>query len=314
MRNKISFLPQAVDFFNEHGFLGPFKVYEQEEAREILKAVRLKNLDRSKAIYDNDVNYDRHFDISELSRHICHPVIVERLKALIGSDILCWRSEFFSKFPGSKGTEWHQVETYKYSTGKAQLVPTVRLENIPMELTVWTTFTESTKENGCLKFLPGSHKTLYYDESVAAQTGRNQIYDMIKTETGFYGYNFEEYKVDPNWQPDESKAVAMEMEPGEAVIFTARCVHGSFSNTSKRSTRFALSSRYVPTSVRVYPDQTEFIEHGGLFDLTNHGSILVSGVDTYKHNRLRYKNNLGEPFPVKRKTSLSQVVQKLFNI
>ena len=288
-------IEEEVAFFKENGFLGPFKVYEPEEAQRILKNVRVKNLDRSNALYDNDVNYDRHFDISELSQHIGHPAIVERLRRIFGDDIICWRSEFFSKAPGSTGTEWHQVEKYKYSTGKAQLVPVEKLDF--MELTVWTTFTESTKDNGCLKFLPASHNTLYFNESIEAPTGRNQMYDLMQSGTDFYGYNFAEYKVDPDWKPDESKAVAVEMEPGECVIFTARCVHGSFPNTTKRSTRFAISSRYVPTSVKVYPDHENFMEHGGFFDLTDHGCILVSGKDTYKHNRMRATNNLGEAFP-----------------
>jgi non-heme Fe2+,alpha-ketoglutarate-dependent halogenase len=290
-------LAQEEKFFAENGFVGPFKVYEPDEARELLKTIRVKNLNRSKALYNNDVNYDRHFDISELSQHIGRPEIVRRLQRLIGSDIICWRTEFFPKFPGSKGTEWHQVETYKYTTGTSQLMATVRRENTPMELTVWTAFTESTKENGCLKFMPGSHKRWYFDESKTPQKGRNNTYNPVISETSFYGYNFADFKIDPNWEPDESQSVALEMNAGECVIFTARCMHGSFPNTSKRSTRFAINARYVPADVRVYPDQNDFTEHGGFFDLSNYGCVLVSGVDRYKHNRLRTENNLGEPFP-----------------
>ena len=55
-------------------------------------------------------------------------MIVEKLQSLFGQDILCWRTDFFPKFPGSKGTEWHQVETYKYTTGTSQIEPTIRIE------------------------------------------------------------------------------------------------------------------------------------------------------------------------------------------
>lgn len=291
-------IDKEVDLFEKNGFLGPFKVYEPEQAKEILKEVRAKSLDRSKALYDNHVNYDRHFDISTLSQHIAHPEIIRRLQAIIGRDIVCWRTEFFPKYPGSKGTEWHQVETFKYTTGNDQLVPTEQDENTPMELTVWIALTDATKENGCLKFMPGSHKEWYFDESKTPKTGRNEIYDPIASESTFFGYNYSEFKVDPNWEPDESKAFAMKMKPGEAVIFTARCMHGSYPNTTKRSTRFGMNSRYVPTHVKVYPNQTDFIEHGGHFDLSNYGCVLVSGVDKYNHNRFRTENNLGEKFPV----------------
>ncbi len=297
MHDLANSIKKEAEFFAENGFVGPFKLYEPHEAKEILKAVRAQSLDRSKALYDNHVNYDRHFDISLLSRHICHPQIVQRLQSIIGPDILCWRTEFFPKYPGSKGTEWHQVETFKYTTGNDQLVTTKRDENTPMELTVWIALTEATKENGCLKFMPGSHKRWYFDESKSPKTGRNEIYDPMASDSAFFGYNYSEFKLNPDWEPDESQAVAMEMEAGEAVIFTARCMHGSYPNTTKRSTRFGMNARYIPTHVMVYPNQTSFIEHGGYFDLTNYGCVLVSGVDQYKHNRIRIENNLAEPFP-----------------
>jgi non-heme Fe2+,alpha-ketoglutarate-dependent halogenase len=282
--------------FDDNGFAGPFRLYEPEHAERLLQSIRLKNPDRRKALHDNEVNYDRHFDISELSRHIGHEAIVDRLVPLIGPDILCWRTEFFPKFPGANGTEWHQVEVYQYSTGVPQLARTLPPNGRPMELTVWTAFTHCTTANGCLKFLPGSHRRLYFDESRPPRTGRAETYASIEASTDFFGYDFNDFKVDPDWRPDESEAVAMEMEPGECVIFTARCVHGSFPNTTRRSLRFGISSRYVPTHVRVYPDQPRFHAHGGDFDLADFGCVLVRGHDGFGHNRLRETNNLGEPF------------------
>lgn len=285
-----------VEFFYENGFMGPFKLYEPEEAKEILHQIRIKNLDKSNAVFDNDVNYDRHLDISELSQHVCHPGIVSRLREIIGANILCWRTEFFPKFPGSAGTEWHQVSNYQYATGKPMLVPTQEQQGIPFDLTVWTTFTEATKENGCMKFLPGTHKKLYYDESKRTAAGRQGKYRSVEAETLFYGYNFEDFKIDDEWSPSESDAVAMEMQPGECVIFTARCIHASFPNTSKRSTRFAISARYVPTHVEVYKDMHEFDAHGGHFVLDKYGTVLVSGKDEFQHNTIKSHNELGEAF------------------
>jgi non-haem Fe2+, alpha-ketoglutarate-dependent halogenase len=290
-------LDRDAEFFFSNGFVGPFKLYKPDEARKILKEIRIKSFDTTKALFNNDVNYDRHFDISELSRHIVHPGIVGRIQKLMGPDILCWRTEFFPKFPSSKGTEWHQVEVYQYSTGTAQLAPTVWHENIPTGLGVWTALTESTLENGCLKFMPGSHKQQYYDETKMPKAGRDSLYKSVASETSFFGYNYEDFKVDPDWEPDESKAVALEMEPGECVIFTEKCMHASFPNSTKNSTRFAITSRYVRTDVRVYPDLSDFSEHGGYFDLTHYGCVLASGNNRFNHNKIRRENNLGELFP-----------------
>jgi non-heme Fe2+,alpha-ketoglutarate-dependent halogenase len=89
----------------------------------------------------------------------------------------------------------------------------------------------------------------------------------------------------------------MEMRAGECVIFTARCVHASHPNVTARSTRLAITCRYVPTHVRVYPDWNSFRAHGGDFDLGDYGCVLVSGEDRFKHNRIRSESNHGEPFP-----------------
>ena len=150
-----------------------------------------------------------------------------------------------------------------------------------------------------MRFIPGSHKKVYYDEAKSVQVGREQEFVSVQSETQFYGYDFQEFKVDPAWDPEQEKVLDMEMKAGECVIFTAKCVHASFPNTSKRSTRFAITSRYTPTHVRVYPHSDVFIAHGGKFNLSasNYGPVLVSGRDAWGHNNIRTRNNLGQPFP-----------------
>ncbi len=286
-----------VAFFHENGFLGPIKLYEPEEAKAILHEIRIKNLDRSHILHDNDVNYDRHFDIPELSQHIGHRTIIEKVSALLGRDILCWRTEFFPKFPNTAGTEWHQVSNYQYATGTPMLRPTEDYPDRPLDLTVWTCFTDATIDNGCMKFLPGSHKKLYYDESKEVARGREGDYRSVTADSAFFGYDFQEFKVDDDWIPDEDKAVSMEMKSGECVIFSARCVHGSHPNTTDRSTRFAITSRYTSSHVKVYSGMDKFQAHGGNFDLENYGCVQVAGEDQYKHNKIRRFNNLQQEFP-----------------
>lgn len=286
------------EVFEKQGFLGPFRLYQPAEAKAILKEIRAKNSDVSNTLYGrNPVNYDRHFDISELTRHIMHPEIVKRLRLILGDDVLCWRTEWFPKFPGTPGTEWHAVRDYSYASGVAQIEPTEESQDSFFDLTAWCTFTEATKENGCMKFIPGSHNRALFDEHKDVKTGRSLGYNAMAGETEFFGYKFAEFKIDPSWDPDAEEAVALEMEPGECVIFTARCVHGSYPNTTERKTRFAFATRYVPTHVRVYAEQESFMAHGTKHDLTDYGAVLVSGQDTFGHNRIRRMNNRGEWFP-----------------
>ncbi|MFJ5535312.1 chlorinating enzyme [Streptomyces sp. NPDC093261] len=290
--------------FMQDGFIGPVKLYEPDEAAEILREVRVKNQDTTHSVFNNSMNYDRHLDIPELSRHVTHPTILKYLNAILGPDVLSWRTEFFAKFPGSRGTEWHQVRDYSYATGKPQLLPTESDWNAYIDITVWTTFTPATKRTGCMKFVRGSHRERIFDEAKSPARGREARYgtDHVTTftkETGFYGYDFSDFAVDPDWEPRPEDVAEVELQPGEALIFTASCVHGSLPNITERETRFAITSRYVPTHVRVYPDQTSYTAHGHDFDLKDYGAVLVSGRDTYGHNRLRTTNAHGEPFALK---------------
>ena len=77
--------PEIADdirFFEENGFVGPIRLYDQDEAAEMLRSIRIDNQNTDKILYANNMNYDRHFDIPEMSRHICHPQILKYLKGI----------------------------------------------------------------------------------------------------------------------------------------------------------------------------------------------------------------------------------------
>lgn len=285
-RNDAVVVNQDKAFFDQNGYLGPFTVYDQPELVDaMLKKVRVQILNKKKAIYgDNKMNYDRHLDVKILSDIVSHPEIVRRVQNILGPDILCWRTEWFPKYPGDQGTAWHQAESFVAFEGDRKLVPTQPHDG-SWEVTVWFAFTEATRETACLKVMPGTHRTWYFDET------RNIPYDpstpMKGTGAGFYGYDFEKLKIDPNWKPDESKALHMEMRAGQALMFTSRCLHASEPNTSKDRTRMGLAIRYVPTDVRVYPyHDGQFTHFGEVFPLDKYAAMLVAGEDTFGHNKI----------------------------
>jgi non-haem Fe2+, alpha-ketoglutarate-dependent halogenase len=279
--------------FEEQGFIGPFKLWEPEEMTAWWKEQRralLNPANSERAPFANPLNYDRHLDIPGLSKIISEPAIVRRFQALIGANILCWRTEFFPKNPGDSGTGWHQVETYAVGEAtKGMLEPTNRSGEIPMELTAWVAFTEATKENGCMKLLPGSHRTWHYDELGVMN------WDDKRAESTFFGYNYDELKINKEWNPEDEQVAHVEMKPGEFIIFTARCVHGSNPNRSRKQ-RMGFAIRVVPTHVKVYSGMTEFNEFGHHFDLARHGCVLVAGENEYSHNRVKTENAWGQPF------------------
>jgi chlorinating enzyme len=105
--------------------------------------------------------------------------------------------------------------------------------------------------------------------------------------SGFYGYDYDKLKLDPNWKPDEERAVHMEVKPGQFFLFTSRCMHGSNPNSTKDSVRFGWATRFVPTHVKVYDGQDSFHHFGEELPLARYSTVLVAGEDRYKHNRVR---------------------------
>ncbi|WP_381790230.1 chlorinating enzyme [Streptomyces niveus] len=300
--------PDELAQFERDGFIGPFKVYEPEEMERRWKIIRRQLPDRSHAIYPagdakatSISNYDRHLDLDLLSEHILQAEIVDRVVSVLGPDILCWRSEFFPKFPGDEGTDWHQASTFGHASGTRQIEwPNDGGRSaLGGAVTAWTAFTHSTKENGCLQLMPGTHRYMNYDESKGMSYDEETYNSLEKdgVKRGFFGYDYRELQKDPDWKPDESKAFSLVMRPGECVLFWSTLMHASLPHTGgKKDYRMGYAARFVPTRVRVYPDTDEVVEYGGGISLDRYGCVLVAGEDTYAHNRMRKVSERGYVF------------------
>jgi non-heme Fe2+,alpha-ketoglutarate-dependent halogenase len=216
---------------------------------------------------------------------------------------LCWRTEFFPKHPGDEGTDWHQVDTWVDETGDPHLVWPAA-SDFGGTLTAWTAFTDTDTETACMQVIPGTHQTMFYDETRNLHYDPNRINKLEKdgVRSGFFGYDFRERQKDPNWSPDLSKAVPLPMKAGECILFWSTLMHASHPHLGKTQVmRMGFSARYVPTSVRVYPNADRIIEFGGTVSLARHGVVIVAGKDEYKHNRVAMQMLTGEPFPANRR-------------
>lgn len=291
--------PKELEAFHQKGYIGPFTLYTPEEMKEIFKDLRLKLLNTKSAIYHNPqenlppnmaslFGYDRHLDVPFLAELIGKKEIVQKLTNILGENILCWRTELFPKYPGDEGTDWHQAKTFGGVTGDKKPQITWSDEyDLCGSISVWIAFTEATIDNGCLQFIPGTHKTMYYDESKGMTHDARQINNIKKDgiKRGLYGFDFRELQVDPEWKPDESKAESIIMRPGQFVIFWETLMHASHDHKGlTNDIRLGYSARYVPTYVKIYPHSTSLNEFGYAASLKKYRSILVSGIDEFGHN------------------------------
>ncbi|MET9503384.1 chlorinating enzyme [Streptomyces sp. NPDC006259] len=297
-----------LEFFREHGYIGPLTIYTPEEMDALWRQARREVLDRSHAAYPVDeamsgatniANYDRHLDVDLLMRHVCNRRITERVASILGPNVLCWRTEFFPKYPGDEGTDWHQADTFANASGKPQILwpGETETEFGKGTITVWTAFTDATRENGCLEVIPGSHHRMNYDETKRMTYDTSQINSKVKdgVPRGFFGYDYRQLQIDPDWRPSEEDAFHLVMERGQCVIFWSTLMHASLPNVTTKSHRMGFATRYVPTSVRVYPDTDRVEEYGGSIPLDKWGAVLVSGEDDTGHNKILRESLRGTP-------------------
>jgi non-heme Fe2+,alpha-ketoglutarate-dependent halogenase len=299
---------EEIDFFFKNGYVKPFKVYEPEEMDQHWKKLRLELMNRKYAVYkentiangghNNLANYDRHLDVPFLGKHVCHPKIVHKVRSLMGKNLLCWKSEFFSKLPGDPGTDWHQAETFAGVAGRPHIVWPDNAERRGT-LTAWCAFTPAKKDTACLAIVPGTHNKMYYDETKRLiydpEKNKNQVKNGVYR--GAWGYDYRDLQFDKDWAPDESKAVYIEMERGEVVLFWSTVLHSSLPHLGlTKEMRVGYSSRYAPPEVRIHPDSDVLTEFGGEVSLENYGAIVVSGENPYTHNKIRTTSMRGEPF------------------
>lgn len=278
--------PSEVSDFWRNGFVGPYEVIGKSDMDRLWKTLRPRLLNRREAPFpESRLNYDRHLDIPELNAIVSSQQIVGRIADILGDDLLCWRSEWFPKYPGDKGTEWHQAKRFYEFEGTPRLLPTRDAASL-WGVTVWVAFTDATPENGCMKLLPGSQGDWFFDETRSVKHDRALHEHAVARKDAFFGYNWEDLKKDPSWSPNEDMAHAMTMKAGQFFIFSSQCLHGSHPNTTNGDTRMGYSARYVQTHVRVYPDQKAITSLGETLPLDRYSALLVSGCDEFGHNRI----------------------------
>ncbi len=149
-----------------------------------------------------------------------HPKILDAVEDLIGPDILVWTTNLLLKKAARPDyVSWHQDASYW------------GLE--PHEVcTAWVALSPSTKESGCVRVLPGSHRRSdarhrdTFDAANMLTRGQELVCDI-----------------------DENAAVDLELEPGQISLHHIGLYHGSKPNRSDKR-RIGIAIRYMSADVK----------------------------------------------------------------
>jgi hypothetical protein len=203
--------------FHDQGFLAPLDLMKETQAGHLDE-----NFRTLEETYGGEVSerfrIKAHLPFPGLCDLIRHPRLLDVVEDIVGPDILCWGATFFIKKPrDQRFISWH-TDSFFYGTRPAET------------LTAWVSFNISDIESGCMRFIPGSHKTVAVHE---LRPDPNNMSSNGQTVLDV----------------DESVAVDVVLRPGQFSLHHESVVHASSPNMSDRQ-RIGFSIHYCPPHVR----------------------------------------------------------------
>jgi ectoine hydroxylase-related dioxygenase (phytanoyl-CoA dioxygenase family) len=217
---------EQVSFYHGHGYVAGVKVLEEEQV-EVLREELARLMDPGHP--GHSLFYEFHSNESQNAETTLfhalgawriepafHDILWNRrflapASQLLGGAVRFWHDQLFSK-PARHGgvVAWHQ--DYSYWTRTEPMA----------HLTCWIALDDSTTENGCLYYVPGSHR-----------------WNLLPI-TGLTGDMNEIRRVMTDEQRAAFCPVPVEIKAGCASFHHPLLVHGSYENRSDRPRRATL--------------------------------------------------------------------------
>jgi hypothetical protein len=263
-------------FYEREGYAGPFTAVEPEELSSLRILPQLEALRAGAGADDCTWGRNRHLDVPAIAEICRLDSVVRRVTAVLGRDLLLWRSQIFGMAARAMGLEWHRDE---YDT----------LLRCPAEgahCSVQINLVTSTKIN-CLAIIPRSHSW-----DVGGLRAR--------------GYTAGPGVLYPEWRiPRDAEVLDMPMRAGEFFIFHPRLLHASvwsrtlrlaggpaFANNLARWSRSVAAALTPRTSLRyaitlrIATPDTAILPAAFVRTPSRASPVVLSGTDAFGVNRV----------------------------
>jgi ectoine hydroxylase-related dioxygenase (phytanoyl-CoA dioxygenase family) len=221
---------EQVAFFHEHGYLAGLRVLDEGQV-ELLRNELAELADPAHP--GNALFYEYHSNESvDPARALFHalgawriapgfhdllwnPRVCVPASQLLGGAVRFWHDQLFCK-PARHGgvVAWHQ--DYSYWTRTEPMT----------HLTCWIGLDDATRDNGCLQYIPGSHRWQLLPVTGLAGD-MNAIQSVLSEE-----------------QRRAFRPVAIELARGECTFHHPLMVHGSFANATDGPRRAAVLNMF----------------------------------------------------------------------
>ncbi|MFC3198870.1 phytanoyl-CoA dioxygenase family protein [Parapedobacter deserti] len=265
---------EQIDFYRENGYVVIEDFLNAEELEHwrnaVTRAIQVRNGLKipgkdvrlgeedginEDAAYFNNV-FDQLLNLWQTSEEVRELMVDDRIGKMAADlaevdGIRIWHDQTLIKRPWANPTSWHlDTPFWSFSDRRA--------------LSIWVALDDATLENGCLFFIPGSHKTTTFEN---AGIGKNM------------GGIFEVY---PEFK--QAKSHAAVMKAGSCSFHNGLTIHGAHANMTPGYRR-AMTCAYMPDG-NTYNGTPNILPDGYVKTL-NVGDLL----DNEEQNPLIYKRS-----------------------
>jgi hypothetical protein len=230
-----------VNFFHENGYVSGVRILSDEQVDVLCRELRpLTEAGHPGHHLFYEYNSNESPDPAKVLFHalgawrispgfhdvLWHPAFTVPASQLLGGAVRFWHDQLFCK-PALHGgvVAWHQ--DYSYWTRTQPMA----------HLTCWIGLDDASRDNGCLQYIPGSHRW-----NLLPVTGLAGDMDAIQT-------------VLNDEQRREFRPTAIELRRGECAFHHPLMVHGSYENRTTRQRRATVINAFRD-GVRSASDET----------------------------------------------------------
>lgn len=216
---KITLSARQITDYDRDGFLFPIDLFSAAEVAAYRKAFETlieSSRDRSPQRFDRlHLFFDWAYEI------VTHTALLDVVEAILGDDILVYGTLVLSKQPhDSRYASWHQDSFYS----GLHLTPST---------SAWIALTPSGAANGCMRVIPGSHRSGPLD------------HESVSDDPNLLNRRGERLKV----EVDEARAIDIVLRPGQLSLHQSTIVHGSNPNSSDEP-RIGFIVRFVTSQMK----------------------------------------------------------------
>jgi ectoine hydroxylase-related dioxygenase (phytanoyl-CoA dioxygenase family) len=211
---------EQLDSYEKRGILFPISILTPSEVgqfRGSLEALEfhLGPQPSPKSFRQLHLHHTWAFDLAT------HPAVLDAVEDILGDDILVHSTSLFHKraYDGAY-VSWHQ-DGYYWGLETPRLV------------SAWIALSNSTRENGCMRVVPGSHKSGQLRHGETALSEHNLLTSGLEIAV----------------EVDENLAADVVLRAGEMSLHHVDIVHGSEPNRSNTD-RIGFAVRYLGAGIR----------------------------------------------------------------